>query len=116
MGLGAGMLFNDLEKVITFFDKATQKKIRAVVKGNGQKLWYVYKEIGICEKCGKISAIAVFKSTDKAGNLVEFHGRCSCGSENVELHNFDMIEEGRASISCPICGDALEVTVQGNWD
>ena len=116
LGVGAGMLFNDLEKVITMFDKPTQDRIRTLVKENGQKPWYIYKEIGICEKCGKISAIAVFKSGDGLGNPVEFHGRCNCGSENINFHNFDSIQEGIATIPCPTCGETMEVNIQGNWD
>jgi predicted RNA-binding Zn-ribbon protein involved in translation (DUF1610 family) len=115
LGLGAGMTFNNLEMVISYFDKETQGKIRALAESSN-KLWYVYREIGICEKCGKISAIAVFKTTDASGKEIMYHSRCQCGSANVELHDFEKVQEGKDILYCPACGDALEVSVTGHWD
>ena len=115
LGLGAGLTFNDLDRILVFFDQATQDKIRAAVEGHN-RLWYVYKEVCVCEKCGKISAIAVFKTTDAQGKEIMYHARCQCGSANVEIHDFEKLQEGKETLSCPACGDILEISVTGHWD
>ena len=116
LGIGSGLTYNDLEKVLSFFDNATKDNIRKVVSEGSNKLWYVYKEIARCEKCGKISAIAVFKTTAPDGREITYHAKCQCGSNDIELFDSEKIIDGKATIACPICGDNLEVTVQGHWD
>lgn len=114
LGLGGGRTFNRLDSVISFFDKETQTKIREIVDGGAD--WNVYKEIGICEKCGKISAIAVFRATDATGKKVEYHSKCACGSNSIDLKDFMQVLDGKEIINCPACGDALEATLTGYWD
>ena len=115
LGLGGGRTFNRLESVISFFEKEIQTKIRELVDG-GVNTWNVYKEIGICEKCGKISIVAVFKATDTAGKMVEYHSRCACGSYSIDLKDFMLVLDGKETIYCPACGDVLEATHTGYWD
>ncbi len=116
LGIGAGMTYNDLEMVITFFDKDTQEKIRALVGSTPKKLWNVTKEIAVCEKCGKISAIAVFRSQDAGGNPIEYRAKCQCGSSSLNIYDSNEVLEGRVSIPCPACGDGMKASVQGMWD
>ena len=115
LGLGNGRTYNQLDAVISFFDKETRDKIRALVD-SGTVTWEVYKVIGICEKCGKISAIAVFKALDTEGNVTQYHSRCQCGSGNIELYDLDKVMDGSISITCPVCGDKLEAAATGYWD
>ena len=116
LGVGAGVTFNNLEKVIDLFEKDTQEKIRAAVKANGGRGWTVSKEIGICEKCGKISAIAVFKMTDPSGKELLYHSKCACGSGSIDLKEYEMVLSGELLITCPMCGDVMVITEQGHWD
>ena len=114
LGVGAGMNYYDLEKVITMFDTDTREKIRAEVATG--KIWYVRKEIGVCDNCGKISAIAVFRSEDNTGKVTEYKTKCACGSTSLELYDADDVIEGKVTISCPICSDTLTVSFNGMWD
>ena len=114
LGVGAGMNYYDLEKVITMFDTGTREKIRAEVATG--KVWYVRKEIGVCDNCGKISAIAVFRSEDNTGKVTEYKTKCACGSTSLELYDADDVIEGKVTISCPICSDTLTVSFNGMWD
>ena len=116
LSIGSGIAFNNLEKVITLFDKETREQIRGVVNKSGNRLWYVYKEIRRCEKCGKISAIAVFRSEDNTGKVTEYKTKCACGSTSLELYDADDVIEGKVTISCPICSDTLTVSFNGMWD
>ena len=116
LGVGAGVTFSNLEKVIDLFDNQTQEKIRAAVNANGGRGWTIYKEIGICEKCGKISAIAVFKMADTAGKELLYHSKCACGSGSIDLKDYEKALSGELSINCPLCGDVLVITEQGYWD
>ena len=115
LGIGAGKRFIDLETVLDLFDKETQGKIRDIVGKNAGKGWLVSKEIGICEKCGKISAVAVFEMTDIEGKEIQFKAKCPCGAD-VELADREAVLDGRSSITCPACGDELEITMEGFWD
>ncbi len=114
LGLGGGRLFINLDAVISSFDKEIQTKIREIVDGGAA--WNVNKEIGICEKCGKISAITVFTATDATGKKVEYHSRCACGSYSIDLKDFMLVLDGKETIYCPACGDILEATHTGYWD
>ncbi len=116
LSIGSGIAFNNLEKVITLFDKETREQIRGVVNKSGNRLWYVYKEIGRCEKCGKISAIAVFKTTDADGREIVFSAKCQCGSSDIQLYDSEKILEGKENVFCPMCAEELVVTEQGHWD
>ena len=116
LSIGSGIAFNNLEKVITLFDKETREQIRGVVNKSGNRLWYVYKEIGRCEKCGKISAIAVFKTTDAERREIVFNAKCQCGSSDIQLYDSEKIFEGKENVFCPICAEKLAVTEQGHWD
>ncbi len=116
LGIGAGMLYYDLDTVLTLFDKETQGKIRDAVKDIPPSNWMASKEIGICEKCGKISAIPVFTIDTGDGKTIEYRGKCQCGSSSLDIKDFEKIQDGTDSISCPICGDTLVVSVQGYWD
>ncbi len=113
--VGAGMIYNVLDNVVTFFDSKTQAQIRDTVKNNPECFWSVSKEIGICDKCGKISAIAVFKLTDKSGKFTEYRAKCQCGNE-VEIMDLEKVLDGRISLCCPVCQDPLTVEVMGHWD
>lgn len=115
LGIGAGILFNRVENILEFFDRETAEKIKALA-ADGDIFWSVTKEAGVCEKCGKISAIAVFKATDKNGKTTELRGRCQCGSSSIEIYDYESLQDGRKKIFCPACGDELEITIQGHWD
>lgn len=115
LGVGAGISFNRPDVVSFFFDKKISEEIFAVIERIGNGSWSVVKEIGVCEKCGKISAIAVFRATDSDGRTVEYRAKCPCGGE-VELFSPEDVLNGRKKLSCPACGDVLEVTSQGYWD
>ena len=115
LGLGAGYLFFDLEVVLSLFDKETQEKIKMAVEQNPGATWSASKEIGICDRCGKISAIGVFTLTDPSGKEITIKAKCPCGAE-VDIKKTEDVLKGKTDISCPACGDVLKATVNGHWD
>ena len=115
LGIGTGMLFFDFEKVIELFETETQEKIRKAADPTGERSWEVYKEIGICANCKKISAIAVFKTTDEAGNYIRYQSKCECGGEAVLVDSGEILS-GKRTVECPQCKAALEATINGTWD
>lgn len=115
LGIGNGRFYNKLESVMGLFDKSLQDKIR-VLLDKGSVTWEVQKQIGICEKCGKISAIAVFRASDSNGNVTIYYSKCPCGSSNIELYDIDKLLDGSECIVCPTCGDKLIVAATGYWD
>jgi lysyl-tRNA synthetase class I len=113
--IGSGMVYNALDKVIGFFDKPDQVLIEGAIKRNPKCFWYVTKEIGICERCGKISAVAAFKMTTEDGTVIQYQGKCPCGGE-VDIVDSEKVLEGKTVIYCPVCKEALVATVTGHWD
>ncbi len=113
--LGNGRSYNRLESVIGLFDKDLQDKIRALLD-EGTAAWEVHKELGICKKCGRISAIAVFKAVDPKGDETIYHSGCICGSDDIEFYDIDKLVDGNEYIVCPDCGDKLIVAATGYWD
>lgn len=113
--LGAGMTYNVLDNVISLFDEKTREKIKDAIKATPGSFWYVRKEIGLCDKCGKMSAIAVFELTKQDGVIIQYKAKCPCGAE-VEILDSDKALRGEITISCPACGKLLEVTCTGHWD
>ena len=115
LNIGAGMSYTSLEKVIGFFDKSDRVLIEAAIKNNPKSFWYVSQEIGICESCGKISAIAVFRLTTDDGINIEYQAKCPCGGD-VDLEDSEKVLEGKNVIKCPVCKEPLTATVTGHWD
>lgn len=115
LGVGAGLTFNSLDTVLTLFDKPTQDKIKAAIEQYPRNFWYVSKEIGVCDKCGRISGVAVFKLNQENGQFIVYKAKCPCGAE-VDIYDSEEVIEGKTKISCPPCGEPLEVTVNGHWD
>ena len=115
LGVGAGISFNRPDVVSIFFDKKTAEVILAVIERVGNGSWSVVKEIGVCERCGKISAIAEFRAAEKDGRIVEYRAKCPCGGV-VDIFSPEDVLADRKKLSCPACGDVLEITHQGYWD
>ena len=107
LGVGVGRMFNKLDAVISSFDKETQSAIRNLIDGGGVS-WEAYREIATCERCGKLSAITVFTTSDQNGKSAEYHSKCQCGSADVDLNDYEKVFGGKATITCPACG--------GYWD
>ncbi len=115
LGIGAGILFNRVENILELFDRETGEKIKALTAVGGI-LWSVTKEVGVCEKCGKITAIAVFKATDRSGKVTELRSRCTCGSSSIEIYDYEPLQGGKRESTGPACGGEIGGTSQGHWD
>lgn len=113
--IGAGMTYNSLDNVITLFDKKTQEMIKDAISKYPHGNWDIRKEIGICEKCGKISAVAVFNLTTDNKVTITYKAKCPCGGE-VEIVDAGKVLDGQITLSCPHCQEALEAAVTGHWD
>lgn len=113
--VGTGITFNNLESVISLFDEETQVRIRESVSNNPKSLWYICKEIGICDVCKKISAVGVFTMNGSGGEKIQYQGKCQCGKK-VNLADTEKVIGGKIKLECPQCGDLLFAKLDGNWD
>lgn len=113
--VGAGMTFFDIEKTITLFNKDTQQRIRNDLEKNPKGTWTITKEIGVCERCRKISAIPVFILNKEDGTVVEYIGKCICGGD-VDIVDTEKVLSGEIKLECPACGDLLVAKNDGYWD
>lgn len=111
---GQGIMDNDLDRVLAYYDNKSQADIRRALESSDKPMWNHTRMLAMCRINRRVDTIPVFTLSVGGTDRIAAVG-CTCGGDH-ELYTDDELESGVKHIKCPKCGHDMQYSVTGYWD
>ena len=116
--LGYGMLYGDVDRVVSFLDKKNRDRATEVMKENHQNYTFDFEGRAIfqCRKCFSVEENEYIVIRDKEKKLL-FRTYSECKKCKIKRRKLPMRDEIVKEFYCPKCKtDSVEVHTGIMWD